>query len=117
MYNNLVNHHGGGRLTPLNRCKWDHHLGPHVQVQVQVCFTSVGGQVQPLDVALRPQRFVKVMGNSSANWNISHLEHSVVSLISGGNILANGANDWWYSGWGYPNYYCTSATLLLLSTM
>jgi hypothetical protein len=25
-----------------------------VQVQVQVCFTSVGGQVQPLDVALRP---------------------------------------------------------------
>jgi hypothetical protein len=22
------------------------------------------------------------------------------------NILANGANDWWYSGWGYPNYYC-----------
>jgi hypothetical protein len=25
-----------------------------IQVQVQVCFTSVDGQVQPLDVALQP---------------------------------------------------------------
>jgi hypothetical protein len=27
-------------------------FGPIVQVQVQVCFSSVDGQVQPLDVAL-----------------------------------------------------------------
>jgi hypothetical protein len=31
-----------------------HILKVQVQVQVQVCFTSVDGQVQPLDVALQP---------------------------------------------------------------
>jgi hypothetical protein len=38
-----------------------------VQVQVQVCFTSVGGQVQPLDVALRPDSVLSKLCNSSAN--------------------------------------------------
>jgi hypothetical protein len=36
------------RLTRL------HRLLVQVQVQVQVCFTSVDGQVQPLDVVLQP---------------------------------------------------------------
>jgi hypothetical protein len=60
------------------------------QVQVQVCFTSVDGQVQPLDVALGHSVLSKLC-DSSAKWNISHLEYYVVSLISGQHPIANGA--------------------------
>jgi hypothetical protein len=37
---------------------------------------------------------------TSLTWSILWSHSSVA------NILANGANDWWYSGWGYPNYCC-----------
>jgi hypothetical protein len=37
---------------------------------------------------------------SSANWNISHFGSIMWSHSSVANILANGANDWWYSGPG-----------------
>jgi hypothetical protein len=42
------------------------------KVQVQVFFTSVDGQVQPLDVALGHSVCQRVC-DSSAKWNISHL--------------------------------------------
>jgi hypothetical protein len=58
------------------------HSTTQVQVQVQVCFTSVDGQVQPLDVALGHRAFCESDVNSSANSATSHLVYSVVSLIS-----------------------------------
>jgi hypothetical protein len=44
-----------------------------VQVQVQVRFTSVDGQVQPLDVAPFSHSVLSKCCNSSANRDISHL--------------------------------------------
>jgi hypothetical protein len=72
-----------------------HGMSP-VQVQVQVCFTSVDGQVQPLDVALGHTCSAKVVSNSSAKCgNISlgvlcGLTHQRPASV------ANGAYDWWY---------------------
>jgi hypothetical protein len=46
------------------------------------------------------------------------MEHLSLGALCGltasvANILANGAYDWWYSGWGYPNYYCNAAIFRL----
>jgi hypothetical protein len=57
-------------------CRW-------FRSQVQVCFTSVDGQVQPLDVALGHSVLQKLCDSNAKLGNISCLEYSVVSLISG----------------------------------
>jgi predicted cupin superfamily sugar epimerase len=66
-----------------------------VHVQVQVRFTSVDGQVQPLDVALGHSVLSNELCDTAVPTGtsyISHLEYSVVSLIRVANrILANGA--------------------------
>jgi hypothetical protein len=45
-------HHNRHPPDKLGSRAYDHCVAGLYQVQVQVCFTSVCGQVQPLDVAL-----------------------------------------------------------------
>jgi hypothetical protein len=57
----------------------------------QVCFTSVDGQVQPLDVALGHSVLQKLCDSNAKLGNISLAWSILWSHSSVANILANGA--------------------------
>jgi hypothetical protein len=64
-----------------------HFCQVQVQVQVQVCFTSVDGQVQPLEVWHWAIAFCQRVRDSSAKWNISHLEHYLSLFVAFRQVL------------------------------